>query len=382
LSRVAVLGAGRIGTLIASDLARDDGIDVRVADRDPEALDRCRSLGLETVRADLGSADGIRRACADCDAVAGAVPGFMGYQVLREVIALGKPAADICFCPEDLLELDGEAGNAGVPVIVDCGVAPGLSNLFAGRSVEELERADSVLIMVGGLPFRRQWPYEYRSVFSPTDVVEEYTRPCRMRENGVERIYPALSGVEPVDVPEVGTLEAFRTDGLRTLLRTLDVPTLVEKTLRYPGHAEKMRMLRETGFFGEEPLRVGGAEVVPRELTERLLFRAWEPMEGEEEFTLLRVVADGEMSGGRRRITWNLFDRTDRETGTTSMARTTGFPCAVLVRMLLAGEWTEPGVHPLENLGRDGALTGRILEELDSRGVRISREEEPLPDGA
>jgi saccharopine dehydrogenase-like NADP-dependent oxidoreductase len=257
-------------------------------------------------------------------------------------------------------------------------VAPGLSNLFAGRSVAEFDRPESVSIMVGGLPFRRRWPYEYCSVFSPTDVVEEYTRPCRMRENGVEKIYPALSGVEPVDFPEVGTLEAFRTDGLRTLLSTLEVPTLVEKTLRYPGHAEKMRMLRETGFFDTAPVNLGGTGVVPRDLTESLLFRAWTPEEDEEEFTLLRVQVEGMRSDGRWRTTWDLFDRTDRAGGATSMARTTGFPCAILVRRLLSGEWSEPGVHPLEILGRNESLTEHMLEELSRRGVKISRTEARL----
>ncbi len=370
---VLVLGAGRVGRVIASDLAEDPGLEVTVADRSRTALDAVS--GSETVAADLETQGVVADLCAGADVVVGAVPGRIGMVMLKEVIEAGKPVADISFSPENPLALNEVAEQAGVPVVVDCGVAPGISNLLAGRAVEELDCTDSISIMVGGLPVRRIWPYEYRSVFSPTDVIEEYTRPCRMRVGGRDVIVPALSGVEPVDLPGVGTLEAFNTDGLRTLLETLDVPDLREMTLRYPGHADRMRMLRETGFFDDDEVELDGVRIRPRVFTEKLLFRAWEPEPGEQEFTVLRVEATGESGGRRRRIVWDLLDRTDPLSGASSMARTTGFPCAIVTRMLADGRWNLPGVVPPERLGADAGITATILEELAARGVEIRRTE-------
>lgn len=371
MKQVLVLGAGRVGRVIAADLAEDGGLAVTVADRSRSALDTVTCA--RTVEADLSGTGVVADLCGGADVVVGAVPGRMGCAMLQEVIQAGKPVADISFSPESPLALNQAAEQAGVPVVVDIGVAPGISNLLAGRAVAELDRTDSISIMVGGLPLRRVWPYEYRSVFSPTDVIEEYTRPCRMRLGGREVTVEALTGVEPVDLPGVGTLEAFNTDGLRTLLDTLDVPDLREMTLRFPGHADRMRMLRETGFFGGDEVEVEGVRVRPRALTEELLFKVWEPEPGEQEFTVLRVEASGVRAGRPARIVWDLLDRTDPETGNSSMSRTTGFPCAIVARMLASGRWDRPGVVPPELLGADAGLTREILEGLARRGVEVRR---------
>ncbi|MDX1388149.1 MAG: saccharopine dehydrogenase C-terminal domain-containing protein [Acidobacteriota bacterium] len=379
MKRAAVLGTGLVGGLIAQDLAADPDFHVVAVDRDEGRLDALAGIErLETIAADLSDAGAIAEVASAADIVVGAVPGFLAAGVQRAVIECGKPLADISFGPGDPLELDAPARERGVAAVVDCGVAPGLSNLFVGRSAADLTTVEEAVICVGGLPFRRQWPYEYRIVFSPTDVIEEYTRPCRYREHGREVVRPALTDTELIDFPRVGTLEAFNTDGLRTLLHTIDAPTLKEKTLRYPGHAERMRMLRETGFLSERPVRLGGHDVVPRALTEHLLFEAWKLPDGEEEFTVLRVRVTGARDGRGIVQTWDLFDRTDAAAGNTSMARTTGFPCAVVARHLASGRWSAPGVHPPEILGRDRELTESILADLRARGIEISFREETL----
>ena len=376
MKTIAVLGVGLVGSLIARDLAQDAGITVVAVDAREEPLAKLAGVPrLATRRADLSNPAEVARTVAGADVVALAVPGFLGTHALRAVIRAGKPVADISFSPEDPLDFDAEAKAAGVPAIVDCGVAPGLSNLFVGRSVASLDATDEVVVLVGGLPVRRVWPFEYRLVFSLTDVIEEYTRPSRFRENGHEVVRPALSDPEYVDLPRVGTLEAFNTDGLRTLLRTIDAPNLKEKTLRFPGHIEKMRMLRDAGFFDQAPIRVGGVEVTPRALTEALLHKAWTLPPGDDEFTVLRVEVAGTRGGVKKRIVWDLYDQTDPKTRVTSMARTTGFPCAIIARLLAEGAFTRPGVHPPEVLGRDEALTSRILRELEERGVSVSRHE-------
>jgi saccharopine dehydrogenase-like NADP-dependent oxidoreductase len=177
----------------------------------------------------------------------------------------------------------------------------------------------------------------------------------------------------------VGTLEGFLTDGLRTVLTTIPARDLEEKTLRYPGHAGKMKMLRETGFFQREPIDVGGVSVSPRDVTERLLFEAWRRRPEEEEFVFLRVVCEGVSGEKAQRLTVELFDRTNPMTGDTAMARTTGFPCAIAVRMLVEGTFREPGIHPPEYLGRDPKLYEALRGELESRGVVMTERVEEIP---
>ena len=206
-------------------------------------------------------------------------------------------------------------------------------------------------ILVGGLPVVRRWPWEYAAVFSPIDVLEEYTRPARFIERGERVEREALSEPELIDVPGVGTLEAFNTDGLRSLLDTIRAPDVREKTLRWPGHIDKIRVLRAMGLLGTEAIRAGGVSVRPIDVTAKLLFPQWQLRAGEEEFTVLRVEVVGRKEGRLVRRIWDLLDRTDRATGDTSMARTTGFPAAIVARMVAKGELRSPGVHPPEDFG-------------------------------
>jgi saccharopine dehydrogenase-like NADP-dependent oxidoreductase len=374
--RIAVLGAGLIGRVIARELASEEGSQVSIFDADADALER---VGRETHAsihvADLSRPDAISAAVADADAVVGALPGALGFAMLGTVIEAGKPIADISFSREDPLQLEALARERGSTAVVDCGVSPGLSNFFVGRAARDFNEVDEACIYVGGLPFARQWPFEYSVVFSVADVVEEYTRPARLLEDGRLVTRPALSEVERLEVSGIGSLEAFLTDGLRTLLRTVPARTMKEKTLRYPGHAAKMEILRESGFFDGAPLELrGGTRVVPREVTERLLSRAWRLADDAEEFTYLKVAVTGRKFGRTHRTTFELLDKTHRATGTTSMARTTAFPCAVVARMLARGEYRDPGVRPLEMLAANREAAARLELGLNARGIRWTKE--------
>ena len=371
MSKIVVLGGGLVGRVMALDLAREKDLQVTVADRDEGALARLRAEGLATIPLDLADDAAVRRAVAVADVVVGAAPGHMGFRLLRLVIEAGKPYADIAFMAEDFLELDDLAKERGVTAVVDCGVAPGLSNLLCGRAEYEFDSVERLLILVGGLPKRRLWPFEYRVVFSGVDVIEEYLRPARWVEHGALVIKPALTDIEPVDLPRVGTVEAFNTDGLRSLATTLHAPHMKEKTLRWPGHVEKMRMLRETGFFSHEPLDIGGSPVRPYDVTTKLLFDAWRLAEGEADLTVMRVEATGSLGGARTTWTWDLYDEADPTTGFHSMARTTGFPCAIVARMLARGELARPGVQPPERLADDDRFYERMMAELRARGVTL-----------
>lgn len=377
--KVAVLGGGLVGGVIARDLARDGEFEVTVADVSEATLARLNDApGVTPVLADLADAAAIRRVVAGQDIVVGAVPGHMGFATLRQVIGSGTPVVDISFFPEDALALDALARERGVCAVVDCGVAPGCSNLILGRMESELEPVERFVCYVGGLPVERTWPWEYKAPFSPADVIEEYTRPARYVANGALVTMPALSEPELVEFPGVGTLEAFNTDGLRSLIATVKAPFMVEKTMRYPGHIEKIRVLRESGFFATEPVMVGGVPVRPLDLASRLLFPLWQFGPGEEDLTAMRVVVEGTSAGRRVRRTFEMLDRYDRVTKTSSMARTTGYTCAAGVRLLARGLWGRKGVSPPEFLGRERTCYEFVMADLAARGVAFRETVEPL----
>lgn len=367
---VLVLGAGLVGAPMARDLADDPGMHVTVADINAKALAKlAASQRIETVRADLADQTILTRVLEPADLVVNAVPGCMGFAVLNTIIEAGKDAVDIAFFPEDPFPLDALAKEKGVTVVVDCGVAPGMSNMLVGHCHSHLDRTDSAQIFVGGLPEIRQWPYEYKAVFSPSDVIEEYVRPAFYVENGVLVKRPALSDPEYIDFPGIGTLEAFNTDGLRSLYKTLKIPNMKEKTLRYPGHIEKVRLLRASGFFSTDPIEVSGVRIRPLDVTSQLLFPMWQLKEGEVDITVMKIVVEGEKDGQRICITWDLTDRYDPETGIHSMARTTGYTATMVARLIRAGGFNQKGVIPPEYIGSDSACMDFILDGLADRGV-------------
>lgn len=368
---IVVLGGGLVGGPMALDLAKDSGMNVTVVDCLLETLEgiQAKDPGINILEADLSDSSYVTELVKDFDLALSAVPGFMGFQTLQAVIEAGKNVVDIAFFPEDPFELDELAKKNGVVALVDCGVAPGMSNLLVGHADSLLDRTDNVMIFVGGLPEVRQWPYEYKAGFSPIDVIEEYTRPARYVENGQVVVRPALSDPEFLDFPGLGTLEAFNTDGLRTLAETIDAPNLKEKTLRYPGHIEKMAVLRETGFFDTEPVEVGGNQVRPMDLTAKILFPKWKLEPGEADITVMRITVEGVVDNEPRRYTYELSDRYDDATEVHSMARTTGYAATVAVRLLAEGLYTAPGITPPEFLGRDKECMVYMIEGQAARGV-------------
>jgi saccharopine dehydrogenase-like NADP-dependent oxidoreductase len=308
----------------------------------------------------------------DADLVVCAVPGFMGFATLRRVIQAGKNVVDISFFAEDAFELDAEAKKNGVTAVVDCGVAPGLCNVLVGHAAEQLDQVERYTCYVGGLPAERRWPFEYGVVFSPVDVLEEYTRPARMVEHGRPVTRPALSEIELRDFPGVGTLEAFNTDGLRSLLHTLDAPNMAEKTLRYPGHAELMRIFRESGFLDAAPIDVKGQSIRPIDLTSKLLFEQWRLEPGQQDLTVMQVVVKGTQEGRETTYTYDLLDRYDPETETTSMARTTGYTCAIVARQVARGLYAEKGISAPEYLGRIPGCYEDLMAEHAQRGIHLT----------
>lgn len=379
-TQAVVLGTGMVGSVIAADLARTRGWRVRAFDASREALDRCidrcerhgaRPSAIETGEADLADTDVVAELVEPADIVIGAMPGRFGLATLETVIKAGRDYCDISFMPENPLDLHDFARRKGVTAVYDMGVAPGMCHLLSGLACRTLDDVERIEILVAGLPRHRHWPFEYKAGFSPSDVIEEYIRPSRVVENGRVVVKEALSEPELVDFEGLGTLEAFNTDGLRSLVDTLDVPNMVEKTMRYPGHIELMRVFRETGFFSEEEIELkNGTKVRPLDVTESLLFPKWTFEDMEPDVTVMRVTAEGVHGRVPTRMTWNLVDHLDPETGFTSMSRTTAFPAAVMARMIADGSFRRRGLFAPEQLAGHKGLVERMFKELKARGVR------------
>jgi len=373
--KIAVLGAGMVGSAISIDLSSRHHVTAfDVSNTNLELLKK-RNPRIETQQADLRDYSSYPKLLSSFDIVVTAVPGFMGYKTLEASINCGKNIVDISFFPEDVLQLDQLAKEKGVTVITDCGVAPGMSNFIIGRHNEEM-KIDALEIYVGGLPKVRKKPFQYKAPFSPADVIEEYTRPARLMENGHIIVRPALSEVEWIHFENLGTLEAFNTDGLRSLLYTMpNIKNQKEKTLRYPGHVDIIISLKESGFFNETPIDVNGSKISPLKVTSQILFNEWKLGLEEEELTVMKVKLISKKDDESKTIEWSLLDFYDHDTKISSMARTTGYTCTAAVNLLAQNLFNENGVFPPELVGKHKACFDFVLDYLKERKVNWIKKE-------
>ena len=374
--KIIVLGAGLVGSAIAIDLNKKH--DVTSLDPSDERLNFMASKGVRTLKGDATKSAELAGIIAGFDLVIGAVPGFMGYSVCETVIRAGKNMVDISFFPEDPFGLDELAKKHGVTIVTDCGVAPGMGNIILGYHDTQMQ-IKRYECLVGGLPVVREWPWEYKAVFSPIDVIEEYTRPARYVQNSQEVVREALSEAELIEFPGLGTLESWNSDGLRSLIKTMaHIPDMIEKTLRYPGCIEYLKVLRAAGFFSYEPVEINGQQVRPIDLTAKLLFPQWKLKPGEEDFTIMRIIIDGFENGTARRYTYHLLDRFNRDTQTISMARTTGYTCNAVAELVLDGTFEQIGINPPEFVGRAKGCYERVVDYLAQRNVIYSIESKEI----
>ncbi len=369
--QIAILGAGMVGRAMAIDLSANFSVtSFDISEQSLQLLTQ-KNSGVKTVKTDLGNYSNYPSLLKDFDFIISAVPGFMGYKTLEAIILAKKNVVDISFFPENALELDKLAKENNVTAIVDCGVAPGMSNLILGYYNERM-KISNFECMVGGLPKRRIYPFEYKAPFSPVDVLEEYTRPARYVENGHIVTKPALSDAELIDFEKAGTLESFNTDGLRSILFTMGhIPNMKEKTLRYPGHIDLMKGLIKAGFLNTAAIKVKGQQITPMEFTSALLFDQWKLGETEEEFTLMRI----KLSDAEKTICYDLYDEYDAGTQTSSMSRTTGYTCTAALNMLAQNLFTAKGVFPPELVGKDEACFHFMLNYLKERNIHYRRTE-------
>ena len=373
MSNIYILGAGRVGSAMAKDLSKHHVI--TSVDRDETPLLKLKNgtHKIKTIRADLETVN-FEQLLFNADLVISAVPGFLGFNTLKKIIKAKKNVVDISFFPEDPFELDSMAKNNEVTAVVDCGVAPGMGNIILGRynQVLKIHRYEC---LVGGLPEKREWPWQYKAVFSPIDVIEEYIRPARYVMGGKVVIRERLSDPEMEEFDQVGTLESFNTDGLRTLIRTMDIPDMIEKTLRYPGSIEYLKVLRRGGFFSYDPIEVNGKKIRPIDLTAKLLFPQWKLNEGEKDLTIMKIFMEGtDEKGDTKTIVYRLLDRYDDSNQILSMARTTGYTCCAVAQLIISGTLDLQGIVPPEGIGKDEQNFNFIINYLKERDVIYKKE--------
>jgi len=367
MNKIIILVAVMVGRAIAIDLAKKHN--VVSADLREESLRKLEKFdNIKTIKSDLSNKKNIKNIIKDSDLVVSAVPGFMGFETLKTVIEFGKDVVDIAFFPEDALQLDVLAKKHNVTAIMDCGVAPGMSNVILGYHNTKMT-VENFEFYVGGLPQRRTLPFQYKAPFSPIDVIEEYIRPARFMENGKIVIKPALSDTELMEFEDIGTLEAFNTDGLRSLIKTMKIPNMKEKTLRYPGYIDQIKLLRNYGFFQTEEVNINGKKIRPIDLTSKLLISKWKLEDDEPEFTVMKIIISGIENNKKVKYIYELFDKFDAETQTSSMARTTGYSCTSAVELVLNGDYTEKGLFPPEFLGAKNDCLNKMLAYQEDRNI-------------
>jgi len=369
MSKIVVLGCGAVGKHMAIDLCKSPGYEVISVDVNQECLERlAREHPIQTRVADLSTAEGIKRAVEDADLVIGSVPYSIGYAMLEGIIRLGKNIVDISYFEEDPFGLDDLAKEMGVTAVVDCGVAPGMANIILGDHTRKME-VTRYECYVGGIPKVRNVPFEYKSPFPVLEVLEEYAGSGKMVENGEVVVKPMLDETATIDFEEVGPLACLNSDGLRTLIRTMDIPDMLEKTLRYPGHVDLMRIFRDAGFFNLTPIKVKGTSVRPIDMTASLLSPLWNYGPGEVDLTIMRLIISGEEDGKPVIYTYDLYDEYDPATGVLSMARTTGYTCNAVAQLVLDGGYSHKGISPPEFVGRTEGCRENVEKYQKDRGV-------------
>lgn len=377
MSKIYVLGAGMVGSAMAIDLANKH--EVILSDVNADALSKVahREPRLQTAIVDVTNIKYLSDHIKDADLVLSAVPGFLGFETLKNIIQFKKNVVDISFFPENALDLNKLAKENNVTAIVDCGVAPGMDNVILGYH-NQTHQLTSFECLVGGLPKEKKWPFCYKAPFSPVDVIEEYTRPARYVENGHLVTRPPLTDCEYVNFDKVGTLESFNSDGLRSIIYTM--PHIInrkEKTLRYPGHVEYVRVLKESGFFNPEKIK--GTKFSALEFTSKILFKEWKLEPNEEELTVMRITLEGiNKNGKKEKIIYDLHDEYCNKTKISSMARTTGYTATAAVNMFLDGLFIEKGVFPPELIGKYPDCFNYFMTYLKERGVNYTHRIESL----
>jgi lysine 6-dehydrogenase len=381
--RIAVVGAGLMGRAAVYDLSRNEDVDkVGVYDTDyrlAEEIAERYGFGKSVAgKLDAGNEEESADVLAGYDAAVSSVPYTHNVTLTKAAIAGKCHMVDLGGnnrVVREQLKMDQKAANAGVLVVPDCGLAPGMVSVLAADGVARMDRVNSLNIRVGGLPQSPKPPMNYQLVFSPEGLINEYSEPCIILEAGKKRTVEPMTGIEELEFDGVGTVEAFYTSGgTSTLPDTFEgkIDYLDYKTIRYPGHCLLFRPMLQIGLASREPVDVAGRMVEPRALLKEVLRRQLSL--SEPDLVLVRLTLLGEKDGCKTRLTYEIIDRQDERTGLTAMMRTTAFPAVIIALMAAGAQIAALGVKPQEIVVKPSLF----IPQLERRGIKLQVREEKL----
>lgn len=378
--RMLVLGAGRMGLGAAFDLAHNSECErVTVADVDIErARAVVQTIGSEKLRAaqvDVSNHGQVVELMRAHEAAISCVVYSYNLQLARAAIEAGVNFCDLGgnnAVVDSELALDAEAKRAGINIIPDCGLAPGMVSVLVAHGAARFENLEEIHIRVGGLPQHPRPPLNYQIVFSVEGLINEYIERARVIRDGRIVEIDSMTEIERLSFPApFEELEAFQTSGgTSTLPETFlnRVRELDYKTIRYPGHCEKFKLLVDLGLCSSEAIEVSGARVSPRSVLGAVLLRHL-PAD-EPDVVLILVEFRGRIAGksSRETLRYYIIDRFDEATGLSAMQRTTSFPASIIAQMMARGETLEKGAIPQERC----VPPESFVRELARRNIRIT----------
>lgn len=376
--KIGVLGAGLMGKEVVRDLVTSEDVTaIGLADVDLERAQRiCHQLDspkLTPYHVDACDEEGLAYYMRQFDVIVNALFYSFNEIVAKTAIRVGVHSVDlgghIGHITDRVLALKEDAEQADVTLIPDLGVAPGMINILSGYGYDQLDKTKSIRLFVGGIPLNPEPPLEYNHVFSMEGLLDHYTDPCLIIRNGVKQEIEALSEVERIHFERFGPLEAFHTSGgTSTLAHSYpDLETLEYKTIRYPGHAEKFKLLVDLNLTRKDyVVDINGKKINPREV----LLKTIDPivdLQDKDDAVLLRVIVSGEKDGEPATYQYEMTTVKDRKNDVTAMARATANTISVVAQMIGNGTITKRGVYPPEQI-----VPGkRYIDEMKKRDVII-----------
>jgi len=379
LMRLLSVGCGYIGSVLAEELIHGlDFEELIISDSGKEKIEEtAKKLGERVVPLQLDITDysNLLEVIENADLVIGLSPGRLGFNVMKACAEKKKDLVDLSFMAEDPFVFQKSASDAGVIIVPDCGVAPGLSNILIGRSSSQLDEVEDVSIFVGGLPQKPVPPLNYKVTWCVEDLFEEYTRKAKIIRNGKMVEVDALEGLEEIEFEGLGRFEAFFTDGVRTLHNTIKAENMWEKTLRYPGHAEKIKLIKKFGLLEKEP--IASLNTSPWEF----MIKFWEEnlsfIEARD-LVLMRIGVSGRKDSAKILYTYEMIDYFDERKNITAMGRSTAYTAFAVIKLVIEKRIAEKGVVPPEILGTNKEIFEEIRHTLKERNLVIKEKRERI----
>jgi len=374
--KIAVIGSGLMGRAAVYDLARAEGVEeVGLYDFDSDLADEIASkYGNGKTRAakiDAGDEEAVTHELRNFDACISCVTYRYNPGLTRAAISTRTHFVDLGGNNDAVraqCDMNDEAKAAGVVVIPDCGLAPGMVSVLAADGIAKLDRVKAVKIRVGGLPQKPRPPLNYQMVFSSEGLINEYWEPVVILENGQKKTVDPMTALEELEFEGIGKLEAFYTSGgTSTLPDTYlgKIDFLDYKTIRYPGHCAIFKPMLEIGLGSRQEVKVDNVMIRPRRVFKKILEKNL--TFNEPDLVLVRVTVEGEKAGKSKRIVYEIIDRQDMQTGLTAMMRTTAFPAAIIAWMACNGNISVRGVIPQEV----AVAPGFFMEQLKKRNIDL-----------